>query len=225
MTEAEWLTATNPEPMLNYLRGKASSRRLRLLAVACCRRVWHVLTGPACRQAVDMAEKSVDEPVPEELLDQLSGAAEEEFEDAITDTDDTEMEDNPGVTYRRYAAACAAASCASNTPEVRDEDIRVVVNATSDAADTTEQTHQAELLRDVFGNPFRSTALDSLWLTSDVVTLAIGIYDERAFDRMPILADALQDAGCNNDDILDHCRGSGQHVRGCWVIDLLLGKT
>ena len=76
----------------------------------------------------------------------------------------------------------------------------------------------------MLGNPFRPVEVDSTWLTSDVLLLAGGIYDERAFDRMPILADALQDTGCANDDVLNHCRGDGPHVRGCWVVDLLLGK-
>ncbi len=84
---------------------------------------------------------------------------------------------------------------------------------------------QAAVLRDIFGNPFRPATVDPAWLTSDVVALAEGIYADRAFDRMPILADALQDAGCENEDILSHCRdASATHVRGCWVIDLLLGK-
>ena len=81
------------------------------------------------------------------------------------------------------------------------------------------------LIREMFGNPFRPVSLDPAWLTSTVVALAQGIYEERAFDRMPILADALQDAGCDNDDVLSHCRGNGPHVRGCWVVDLILGKT
>ncbi len=80
------------------------------------------------------------------------------------------------------------------------------------------------LLRCIFGNPFRPVAIAPAWLTSTVVALAKGIYDERAFDRMPILADALQDAGCDGDDILAHCRGPGPHVRGCWAVDLVLGK-
>jgi hypothetical protein len=81
-------------------------------------------------------------------------------------------------------------------------------------------------LHDIFGNPFRPVTLDPSWLTSDVVALARGIYDERAFDRMPILADALQDAGCDSEDVLNHCRDEkGTHVRGCWVVDLLLGKS
>jgi hypothetical protein len=83
---------------------------------------------------------------------------------------------------------------------------------------------QSILLRDIFGNPFRRVAIDPRWLTSSVLDLARAIYDDRAFERMPVLADALMDAGCDNDDILDHCRGDGVHVRGCWVVDLLLGK-
>jgi hypothetical protein len=81
------------------------------------------------------------------------------------------------------------------------------------------------ILRDIFGNPFRPVSLDPSWISSTVTSLAQAIYDDHAFDRMPILADALEDAGCTNQDILAHCRGGGEHVRGCWVVDLLLGKT
>jgi hypothetical protein len=88
-----------------------------------------------------------------------------------------------------------------------------------------EQAAQANLIREIFGNPFRPVAVDPAWRTSTVLALAQGIYDERAFARMPILADALQDAGCNSADILTHCRDPQQvHVRGCWVVDLVLGK-
>jgi hypothetical protein len=87
-----------------------------------------------------------------------------------------------------------------------------------------ELTAVCDLIRDIFGNPFRPVTADPSWLTSTVAALARGIYADRAFDRLPILADALQDAGCDHADILDHCRGHGPHVRGCWVVDLLLGK-
>lgn len=80
-------------------------------------------------------------------------------------------------------------------------------------------------IRDIFGNPFRPVTVDSSWLTSTVLPLASGIYEEKAFDRMPILADALQDAGCDNAEVLEHCRGPGPHVRGCHVLDLILGKS
>ncbi len=88
----------------------------------------------------------------------------------------------------------------------------------------TEVLAQCNLVRDIFGNPFRPVVLAPAWQTANVVGLAQTIYDERAFDRMPILGDALEDAGCTNADILNHCRQPGEHVRGCWVVDLLLGK-
>ncbi len=80
------------------------------------------------------------------------------------------------------------------------------------------------VVRDIFGNPFRPITLNPSWLTPTAFSLATGIYNELAFDRMPILADALQDAGCENEDILTHCRQPGEHVRGCWAVDLLLDK-
>ncbi|MBP3958569.1 hypothetical protein J8F10_25245 [Gemmata sp. G18] len=79
-------------------------------------------------------------------------------------------------------------------------------------------------MREIVGNPFRPVIFEQEWRTSDVLSLAKGIYELSAFDRMPILADALQDAGCDNSDILNHCRGAGLHVRGCWVVDHVLGK-
>jgi hypothetical protein len=83
----------------------------------------------------------------------------------------------------------------------------------------------ANILRDMFGNPFRPVAIDPGWLTSTAVAMARGMYDSRDFSPMPILADALQDAGCDSDDLLNHCRDPQQvHVRGCWVVDLVLGK-
>lgn len=88
-----------------------------------------------------------------------------------------------------------------------------------------EQANQANLLRDIFGNPFRPITFDSAWHTETVAGIASAVYDYRAFERLPILADALQEAGCENEDILAHCREPGEHVRGCWVIDLVLGKT
>jgi hypothetical protein len=88
----------------------------------------------------------------------------------------------------------------------------------------SEQAQQCILLRDIFGNPFRPVAVDQTWLTPTVVQLAQAIYDEPAFDRMPQLADALHEAGCDNEEILSHCRGPGPHVRGCWALDLVLGK-
>jgi hypothetical protein len=87
-----------------------------------------------------------------------------------------------------------------------------------------ERQAQAELARDIFGNPFRPVAFSPSWRTDTAVALARQTYESRDFGAMPILADALQDAGCDNTHILSHCRGQGPHVRGCWVLDLVLGK-
>jgi hypothetical protein len=84
---------------------------------------------------------------------------------------------------------------------------------------------QIPLLRDIFGNPFRPATFDPAWRTSTVVAFARQMYESRDFGAMPILADALQDAGCDSDDILNHCREPGPHLRGCWVVDLVLGKV
>jgi hypothetical protein len=81
------------------------------------------------------------------------------------------------------------------------------------------------LFRDIVGNPFRPVAFDPHWRSETAVALAAGIYAERAFDRLPILADALEEAGCDHPDVLAHCRGPGPHARGCWVVDLVLGKS
>lgn len=86
----------------------------------------------------------------------------------------------------------------------------------------SEYRIQCDQLRDIFGNPFQRVMLNPLWLSPAVVQLARTIYDERAFERMAELAVALTAAGCTNDEILEHCRGTGPHVRGCWVVDLIL---
>ena len=88
-----------------------------------------------------------------------------------------------------------------------------------------EPQAQARLLREIFGNPFRPVVFDPNWRTSTVVALTRGMYESRDFSIMPVLADALQDAGCEHEEIIAHCRGDGPHVRGCWVVDLVLGKN
>jgi len=138
----------------------------------------------------------------------------ERFADGRTDSDD--LGSAEAAAYRDYLTS--------------DSNLAPYVVAVADAALAAECAWRAvrespiPFLRDIIGNPFRPVAVDPVWLTSTVVALAGGIYDERAFDRMPILADALQDAGCDNDDVLNDCRCEGPHVRGCWVVDLVLGK-
>jgi hypothetical protein len=80
------------------------------------------------------------------------------------------------------------------------------------------------LVRCIFGNPFRPVVFAPSWRSETAVALAAGIYEERAFDRLPILADALEEAGCDHPDVLNHLRGPGPHARGCGVVDGVLGK-
>ena len=217
MTEAEWLAATDPMPMLKHLRGEASDRKLRLVAVACCRRIWHLLTDERSRIAVDLAERDADGLVRETDLRESAQAANEAYRygNPLGPHDNAAYASvHVGGRDRWHSASSAAAYAAYA--------VRYPVGG--EEAKLAEQAHQTSLLRDIFGNPFRPVAIDPSWLTTDVRLLATGIYDDKAFDRMPILADALQDAGCTNDDILSHCRSEGPHVRGCWVVDLLLGK-
>jgi hypothetical protein len=96
--------------------------------------------------------------------------------------------------------------------------------ATAVRIGSQEMGHQCQLIRDIFGNPFRPVAFDPRWRSADAVALAQGIYEDRAFDRLPLLADALMDAGCDDQQVIGHCRSAGPHVRGCWVLDLVLGK-
>jgi|SRR5579883_147568 len=234
MTEAEWL-GIDPEPMLRSLRGEARDRKLRLFATACCRSIWHLLPNEAARTVVLVAERFADGLATEGQL----GLAEEEFSFAELET---------GYSHDTYVAAVAQgaveqlaresdATFARRTRRVVPNWSEQAYEAASGAlhgatfsilGSTQRQEQQVKLsgfLRDIFGNPFRPVSVNLSWLTSEVRLLAEGIYQDRAFDRMPILADALQDAGCDNEDILTHCRQSGEHVRGCWVVDLLLGKT
>jgi hypothetical protein len=96
------------------------------------------------------------------------------------------------------------------------------------AAVAAERNAQSALVRELFGNPFHPKTVQRSWLTwqgGTIPRLAQAIYDERAFDRLPILADALEEAGCTSEEILSHCRGPGPHCKGCWVVDAVLEKS
>jgi hypothetical protein len=103
-----------------------------------------------------------------------------------------------------------------------------VTLANREDALATADTVMGILLHDIFGNPFRPVSLNPAWLTWHdglIVSMARQMYESRDFTDLPVLADALEDAGCTSQDILGHCRSGGEHVRGCWVVDLVLGKS
>jgi hypothetical protein len=132
--------------------------------------------------------------------------------------------------HQLRAALAALATC-SPTDEIAAfnavrEAAQAVNVADANRCDPMELQHQANLLRDIFGNFSQAKpAIDLAWLTPAVLSIARRAYDERDFAALPILADALEDAGCTDPDILNHCRQPGPHVRGCWAVDLLLGKS
>lgn len=257
MTESEWLASTAPEPMLEFLRGKASDRKLRLFAVACCRRIWHRMADDRSRTAVEVTERYADGLATYEQLTDASYDAEvaadsiyfavfnaAEAEAEASDWPPENWVDGAGECATDAAATVRSAASASALAHpdligVAGHARRALAHAASPmrftedcrpdfkergAAEDVEQAAQADLLRDIFGNPFRPAVIDPTWLPSNVVALARTIYEERAFDRMPELADGLDAAGCHDAEILGHCRQAGPHVRGCWVVDLILGK-
>lgn len=240
VTEEEWLKCTDPAPMLGFLRGKASERKLRLFACACCRRVWALLTEEN-RHAVLVAERAADSLVSADELKTARRYATRPATDALA----KRIGSFPGAgkaaaalvgsdAYNRVYAAYGE-PWRKDAPQQAARELGLSAQAAHDPrdayleAEAREVAEQAALVRDVFANPFRTMlAFDPTWLTWNEGTLrklAEAIYDERAFDLLPILADAVEEAGCTDQDVLNHCRSGGEHVRGCWVIDGILGKN
>ncbi len=221
MTEADWLACTDPERMLEFLRGKASDRKLRLFACAWGYDVWPKLLDDYSREAVTTAERFADGQT--DLADLLTvfRLAREAW-NAIEVTRGG-RHGKPIRTGKQYRAAKQAAEVARNAADPAWSG-RVAGRLMFRLNATTKYALSGHL-RDIFGYPPRPVSADPAWLTSTAVALAEAIYADRAFDRLPILADALEDAGCDDADLLAHCRSGGPHVRGCWAVDLVLGKS
>jgi hypothetical protein len=210
MTEAEWLTTAHPALMLTHLGERASRRKLLLFGCAAVRRVWHLLTHKHGRRAVVAAERYADGSISQQAVVDAAGKARWQIQYALSVGEH----------------ALRAASGVADAPRHSDlgSQIADAVASVRVIAAETETTAQAELLREVFGNPFEPITFAPGWGSETVRLLAGGVYEQIAFDRMPILADALEEAGCDNPNILNHCRGPGPHIKGCWVVDLILGK-
>jgi hypothetical protein len=228
MTEQEWLTCTDPTPMLRYVQGTASDRKLRQFAVACCRLFWDELRVDATRTAIETNERYADLWATESELSRARSAAHSaawhaRFEMKIDPPGPKYLSElvveRPGVSEDYLKRMYFVAFMANTPSRLRADEMPML------RSDPLMARASPFLLRDIFGNPFRPVTADPAWLTSTVVSLAAGIYQDRAFDRSPILADALEDAGCDNADILTHLRSDGPHVRGCWALDLVLGKS
>jgi hypothetical protein len=228
MTEAEWLACTDSYLMLNYLRDKVSDRKLRLCAVACCNRPYYQFQDQRYQTAIRLAERMADEEVEEAEWKEVHGAARSLW-NAVRQESLTAQRIAPRGTpeVEKLVQADTATGAGWAVLEDAWEAAYQVTAVEWDEEHSDENHHQIALLHEIIGNPIRSMSVNAsclAWNDGTVPKIAQAIYDERAFDRLPILADALEDAGCDNAEILNHCRRPGEHVRGCWVVDLLLGK-
>ncbi|HEY7425146.1 MAG TPA: hypothetical protein VH682_13025 [Gemmataceae bacterium] len=220
MREEEWLACADPLPMLEFLKGRVSNRKLRLFACACCRQGWRRLTNPYLRLAVETAEQYADNQTTQEELAKARAAA----------WSVNQMRHEHAIAAARATVRESAWAAAREAQQQMIQQIWKKVErgwATAPEEKKTSQRRQSDLLRCIIGDPFYPAAVDPYWLVwnnATIAKLASLISDERAFDRLPILADALEEAGCGNADFLNHCRQVGEHVRGCWVVDLILGK-
>lgn len=240
------MAATDPLLLVNAVADKASDRKLRLLLVACCRRIWPLLQHQALQEAVEAAEAFVEGMATVEEL-ASSASAVNDLLQALRSSRQAESSyvavhavlmacSEPGHLGSRLhsfvgryinwsycvmqgldAAANATALWLKTMPKVSDVSDQLAI----------EHRRQCFLVRDIFGNPFRPVTITPdclVWNDGTIPKIAQAIYVERAFDRLPILADAIEESGLNDLDILAHCRQSGEHTRGCWVVDLILNK-
>ena len=243
MTESDWLTCTDPQAMLEYLRGKVSDRKLRLFACACCRRISYAfdhtfqeilahVSDRTIQQILKTSERCAHGSFELENVRSVATRALKYLGDYIyaygmesptpvppdVEASIPKFEALLGCAERR--ALDGARLAALSAVKVSRRGARVLY------ANWDEEVNQTSRIRDIFGNPFRTVTMDPAGLASNksVSEMTQAIYDKRCFEDMPILADMLTAAGCENDEILRHCRSEGPHVRGCWVVDSILGK-
>jgi hypothetical protein len=252
MNESDWLNCDDPQSMLSFLRerGEASDRKLRLFAVACCRRIWHLFADETvlgrvddiadlkrCRDAVALAERFADGQATEQEL-----AAMTDYPRPVLYAKDAAMEAaevmlNPPDVAADAAEAAGMYSAAllqrrlfptGYKPAPENKVLLTQIESECERVVAVEEQSQCSLLRCLFGNAFRPPPpLPSSCLTPEVMELATTIYERRDFTRLPELADTLAAAGCTEAELLAHLRSSSEavHVRGCWAVDAVLHKA
>jgi hypothetical protein len=176
---------------------------------------WPIRIDPHTRHAIETAERYADG---EGTIKALMQAGKDASRVART---------NRKITNRKMAAHLAELAAGA-----ADWDPGMAVNLNFNSSPTLRKTLAPIIVRDIIGNPFRPVVISPAWLTATVLSLAQAAYDDRTLPAgtldntlVAILADALEEAGCQDQDLLVHCRSGGEHVRGCWVVDLILGKT
>lgn len=210
MTEAEWRTSCRPVRLLDFASARLTVRQQRLIAVASCRTISPAVLGLNGERWLATADKLAEQPdveVTPTTVRRWMRAFGREGEVRLAHPN------LPAVFYQ----------VGLGDPRTTMVNVGYVKGTTRPNYDVVDE-EIAGIVRDVVGDPSRTVGGDRSWFTSTVVALAQQIYELREFGAMPILADALQDVGCDNEDVLSHCRGPGPHVRGCWVIDILTGR-
>jgi hypothetical protein len=237
MTEAEWLACGDPTGMLFFLfggpdgerraycQGEVGRRKLRLFACACLYRVWHLLPDGRSRAAVELADRYA-----EVAAEWSQVPAARRDADEATRAADYAARDAAGEAVAEAAVAAARALDPDGWYAARGSAYyarRAVALSAGDAAAGREAVQQCRLLRCVVSSPFHPPAPPAVdwlrWGGRTVLKLARAIYDEGRFEEVPVLADALEDAGCADAALLAHLREPGPHARGCWPVDLVLG--
>lgn len=236
MKEAAWFACQEIEKLLRWLprlQPAPSARKLRLYCTGICRRLWPQLPE-LCREAVATAEAFADGSATLEHLTAAHAAARRKHGRSLPVHVLAEMDlarmTRVQVERHGWEATDGATRPARAVPNKTVK--AVLLSATIGGGHenlfrTGPETlaFLAAVLHDVLGNPFRPAILDPASRTTTVIGMAQAIYQERSFDRLPILADALEEAGCTNGDLLGHCRGGGHHVRGCWALDAVLDRS
>lgn len=208
MTEHEWLACPDPLRMLQHIDAEPNTRKPLLLAIACLNRLGERLPE-ACRLWLRDAEAVAEGLASLDRIDVHYEAAEWQLDELATVDEPGEIAAIQSILFPGWTDPIYADSVRSdNLPGL-----------------AAEQAAQAALVREIFGNPFRPVGVGPSWRTPAVLSLARTIYDEQLFVRMPEIAEALEREGYGNSEVLSHCRNPAQHVRGCWVVDLLLGKS
>jgi len=245
MDESAWLNGTDPSRMLGFVqaRGPTSERRCRLFACACVRQIWDLLPDAACRHLVEVAEKFAESAVGRDRLAdalaaipirrRLRGYANRARSAAWLAGFDSDAASRFNSAYRSGHVAYDWGTAARAAVDAVDTVVLKAAKGAQQAgrwaaeamraARKTADIVQAGLLREIFGNPFRQLPVNTAWLAPAVVGIATTIDVERRFDLMPALGAALSDAGCDDTSILEHC-SLPNHVKGCFLVDALLGK-
>jgi hypothetical protein len=212
VTESEWTISEDPDLLLDAAKAtkRLPARSGRLFASGCFRLVWDRIKTDDIKLAVEMSDMRADKKISQQELERHRYPMTKPSENVTT----------------WLAVAIQSLATSNLNPGYVAWQVRTATQ--NDIYHLARRgipcRMQADLVREIIANPFRPAAFDPRWRTSDAVALAQSIYDERAFERLPILADALMDAGCEDEQVISHCRSEGPHVRGCWVVDLVLGK-